>query len=303
MSSGDIHDRTTAEDDPWRYGWRFVQKVNAEGSEELEQVPLTLEDVLYPEVGDCHMHTPAHGQDCTYLFTVLREHLAARSDAAVFCDNRIDWGAEGVRPLGPDVAVFFHVGPYDPKEGTFYVGDHDSEPVLVIEVTSVSTRVNDVGPKVDLYWRAGVPLYIVADIAEEGRGEDEQRVTAFRRGATGYEPIVPDARGRIALTPLPLWIRLRDGRVALEDAAGKRIGDYTEIARQAREERQRADHIERELEGQIEANREAFRLREEAAALVAEEARLRLAEAARREEVEEKLRLALAELEKLRGAS
>lgn len=37
-------------DDPFRYGWRFVPRPTPDNPHHLEQVPLTLEDVLHPEV-------------------------------------------------------------------------------------------------------------------------------------------------------------------------------------------------------------------------------------------------------------
>ncbi len=38
--------------DPFRYGWRYVSVRGPDGTETLDQVPLTLEDVLFPETGD-----------------------------------------------------------------------------------------------------------------------------------------------------------------------------------------------------------------------------------------------------------
>jgi len=37
---------------PFRYGWRFVPRPTPDDPRHLEQVPLTLEDVLHPEAGD-----------------------------------------------------------------------------------------------------------------------------------------------------------------------------------------------------------------------------------------------------------
>jgi len=37
------------DNDPFRYGWRFMHRVGPDGREDLEQVPLTLEDVLHPQ--------------------------------------------------------------------------------------------------------------------------------------------------------------------------------------------------------------------------------------------------------------
>ena len=64
------------EPDPFRYGWRFVRMTGPGGEESLEQVPLTLEDVLFPEVGDFHVQTDAHDNDLGYLKDVFKSRLS-----------------------------------------------------------------------------------------------------------------------------------------------------------------------------------------------------------------------------------
>ena len=48
------------DENPFRYGWRYVRKMRADGKETWEQVPLTLEDVLHPREEDCIPEHPAH---------------------------------------------------------------------------------------------------------------------------------------------------------------------------------------------------------------------------------------------------
>ena len=48
---------------------------------------------------------------------------------------------------------------------TLDVAAEGARPALVVEVTSPSTRENDLGTKPDFYHRAGVPLYVIADVA------------------------------------------------------------------------------------------------------------------------------------------
>ena len=73
---------------------------------ELDQVPLTLEDVLFPEVGDFIVQSTPHNRDLMYLKSVCDSRLAGDPHAEVFSDCRVDWNLPGVRPLGPDIAVF-----------------------------------------------------------------------------------------------------------------------------------------------------------------------------------------------------
>jgi colicin import membrane protein len=49
--------------DPFRYGWRYVRVTRPDGTVVLDRVPLTLEDVLHPEVGDIILQSDPHGSD------------------------------------------------------------------------------------------------------------------------------------------------------------------------------------------------------------------------------------------------
>ena len=91
--------------DPFRYGWRFVPRPTPDDPHHLEQVPLTLDDVLHPEVGDFIVHSDRHETDRMYLTAVLRARLEASGAAIVLSDVRIAWDVPDLRPHGPDVMV------------------------------------------------------------------------------------------------------------------------------------------------------------------------------------------------------
>jgi colicin import membrane protein len=131
--------------DPYRYGWRYVRQTRSDGTEAFDQVPLTLEDV-HPEVGDFIVQTDPHDSDRAYLKAVFKARLNDDRSAAVLSDCRVDWNIPGVRPLGPDVAVFFGVRRHT-CWSTFDVSEEKARPALVIEVTSPETRTNDVGSR------------------------------------------------------------------------------------------------------------------------------------------------------------
>jgi len=167
--------RVPPKSDPYRYGWRYVRVRRPDGTVDFDQVPLVLEDLLHPEVDDFIVQNSAHHDDRGYLKMVFKARLKPDPGAVVLSDCRVDWNIPGVRPLGPDVAVFFGVERdrnYD--WATFNVAAEKARPALVIEVTSRNTRKNDLGIKVDYYRRAGVPLYVIADV--KGRGA-KRRVT------------------------------------------------------------------------------------------------------------------------------
>ena len=290
MSVGDVNEPTTSHDDPWKYGWRYVKRVDAEGKEHLDQVPLTLEGFLYPEEGDFRVETVAHVEDCQYLYAALRQHLRSRTDAIVLCDCRIDWGGDEVRPLGPDVAVFFGKQGHSRTAGTFYREDFEARPVFVIEVTSPSTRNKDVDDKVDLFWRARVPLYLIVDSTnDEGADVREMELIGYQAGLKGYERIEPDAQGRFQLTPLSLWLVAKNGKAVLQTENGEDVGDYLALAEEGRLERERNAELTKLIEEEIAFRQETEQREREAERIRAEETQKRI-EAEEREREAERIR-------------
>lgn len=237
VSMSGPHRRPSDDADPFRLGWRFVKVRQPNGTESYEQVPLTEEDVLFPEEGDFIVQTDYHYIDIQYLWALFRAWLAADLDPLVLGDCRVDWNIPGVRPLGPDVAVFFGVGPRHGDIGTFDVAAAGARRVLVIEITSPATRGNDLGIKVEFYHRARVPLYVIADATEAPGGGRRLELIAYRYTPARYRRVKPDARGRIALEPLGLLLGVvRDtqtdcDRLACYDAeTGREVGDYVAVS-------------------------------------------------------------------------
>jgi Uma2 family endonuclease len=225
------------EADPFRLGWRFVKVRRANGTEVYEQVPLTKEDVLFPEEGDFIVQTEYRNLDMGYVFALFRAWLADDPGALVLSDCRVNWNIPGVRPLGPDLAIFFGVGPRRGDTATFDVAAEGARPVLVIEITSPATRENDLGIKVKFYQRARVPLYVIADATEDPGGGRRLELIAYRYTTAGYRKVKPDARGRIRLGALGLLLGVvRDpqtdcDRLACFDAkTDEEVGDYTAIS-------------------------------------------------------------------------
>ncbi len=148
--------------DPFRYGWRFVHRPTPDDPHHLEQVPLILDDVLHPEVGDFIVHSDRHETDRMYLTDVLRLCLDRPGTAIVLSDVRIAWDVPGLRPHGPDVMVIPGLTQRD-DWSTFDVAQEGRRPALIIEITSPETRENDLVHKVEHYARAGVAQYVIVD--------------------------------------------------------------------------------------------------------------------------------------------
>jgi colicin import membrane protein len=262
----------------FEYGWRLVRRKGLNGQMECERIPLTLQDVLHPEFGDVHVLSDPHTDDCTYLRTVLKERYAGNRSVAVLSDCGIFWDQPGLEHHSPDLAVIFGV---KRRKGwqSFHVVKEKVRPVLIIEVTSPKTRVNDVETKVQEYARAGVTYYAIAD-DRRTRGRRRLKLISYRLEQGKYQKVRLDDQGRAWLEQVQLWLALRvnpetgEDRVALIDpASGLETGDYTAISRALKEAEARA----------------------------AAEAQARAAAEARAARAEERLRRQEEELRRLRG--
>ena len=275
---------TDADADPFRYGWRLVPRPTPDNPYHLEQVPLTLEDVLHPEEGDFIVHSDFHETDRMYLTAVLRARLEPSRRAIVLSDVRIAWDLPDLRAHGPDVMVIPGVRKRR-NWSTFDAAVERARPALIIEIVSPDARENDVVIKVDHYARAGVAQYVIVD--DTGRGGVRRlRLLDYRLEAGAYHLQEPDADGRVHLAIADVWLGIRRDHVVCYDAAGREIGDYVTVVRQAAKAEARAKQAAtRAKEAAVRARREAA-ARVEAEERARREAEAREAEAAARAEAE-----------------
>ncbi|MCS6842284.1 MAG: Uma2 family endonuclease [Roseiflexus sp.] len=258
--------------EPFRYGWRFVPHPTPDNPHHLEQVSLTLEDVLHPEVGEFIGHSDRHETDRMYLTAVLRARLEPSGIAIVLSDVHIAWDIPDLRAHGPDVMVIPGISERR-NWSTFEVVVEGVRPALIIEITSPETRANDLEIKVEHYARAGVAQYVIVDDMGGRGGERELRLLDYRLAERRYVAHPTDANGRVRLVIASLWLGVEGDHVVCYDERGVAIGDYVAVARQAAEAEERAQRTERR------ARRLAERARQEAAARAEAEARLRALEA------------------------
>ena len=277
---------TDADADPFRYGWRLVPRPTPDNPRHLEQVPLTLDDVLHPEVGDFIVHSDLHETDRMYLTAVLRARLEPSRRAIVLSDVRIAWDLPDLRAHGPDVMVIPGVRKRR-NWSTFDAAVERARPALIIEIVSPDARENDVVIKVDHYARAGVAQYVIVD--DTGRGGVRRlRLLDYRLEAGMYRLQEPDAEGRVHLALADVWLGIRRDHVVCYDAAGREIGDYVTVVRQAAKAEARAKQAAtRAKEAAARARREAA-ARAEAEERAQREAAAREAEARARMEAEER---------------
>lgn len=247
-STGEVIDKN----DPYPYGWRYVRFQKPNGEEKWERAPLTLEDILHPQVGDFRMHSEEHERFCAYLYNVFTARLASNGDAVVLHDVRVAWDHPDLVPHGPDIAVIFNIRRRC-NWSTFNVAEEETKPSLILEVTSLKTRSTDLVDKVEEYAQAGVPLYVIVDIAERRVGI-MRRLVGYQLTEVGYVPLAKNEYGWLWLEPVGVWLGLSGENLACYDEAGNLIEDYTGVTQAHAEAEERADKAEariRELEAEL----------------------------------------------------
>ncbi len=231
MTTTTITDPKVAEnikEDRFELGWRYVPRPLPNGDYFQERVPLTLEDILHPEVGDFRLHTQDHERFCVYLYDVFKACLTGDPTAIVLHDVRVAWAEPEIKAHGPDVSVIFGV-----KEqrdwATFDEKEEGTKPTLIVEVTSPKTRQVDLVDKFDEYAQVGLQFYIIID-THKHRGETVRRLLGYGLTETGYEMLIPDEQNRLWLQPLQIWLGIEDNEPRCYDQTGQPIGDYTQVS-------------------------------------------------------------------------
>ena len=227
------------------YGWRYVEVSRPDGSIEVEQIPLTLEDALHPQEDDQIPSNLLQNEVVRSIRNALDSLLRDRDDVLIFNDMLIDWGKPGIKAMSPDIVVFFG-GKLASWVGTYRVPEQGVTTEVVIEVTSPSTRSNDVEKKVVLYAQCGVPRYVIVDARYDARGETLQSLELKDYRAVGrvFELAPPDESGVVWLERLGLGLVVEGTTLRCLDGEGRPIETDFAEEREAREEAERRAHEE-----------------------------------------------------------
>jgi Uma2 family endonuclease len=263
-----IHPPTTSpppptpprDNDPFRYGWRFVRRVGPDGREDLEQVPLTLEDVLHPQEGDVIPENSFQEEERRYLADILNLRLPRAEGHLVLSDCLVNWGVPGIGNHSPDVSVFSGIVRPPPEPiGIFDLAASGGRCRMALEIVSPDTRNNDVIYKFDEYHQGGVPLYVIID---QKREYGLRELRGYEHTPDGYALISLTAQSRLPLRTLGLELVLEDNRLVCYDAAtGAKFGNYSQVfeacqtaeaqAQREAEARQTAEARLQELEAEV----------------------------------------------------
>jgi len=224
----DWEPETAPNDDPFRYGSRWRRLVLPSGEVTEQQIPLTPEDLLDPELGDEVTQSGPHADIATLLFDLLKRHFETDDGVLVTFDMKILWGIPGLLEPSPDVAVVRGITDKEAIRSVFNVPKEGVRPSLIVEVVSDSDaaiRRNDYEKKVDIYERAGIPEYLIVEPAFSSR--NRVLLTGYRMAPHGrYKKIQPDEKGRLLSETAGLWFGVAPDRHSVhvfEAATGARL--------------------------------------------------------------------------------
>lgn len=220
---------TPSEDDPFFFGYRDVERRDANGNKVWVQVPLTEDDVLHPIEGDHIEQNGLHEDNRGYLKDVFRWRLHDRPDVTVFSDCGIDFQC-GFRPLCPDVFVVTAPVRGNPHKALFPVKDERALIQLAVELTSPSTRDKDLDDKVELYAAGGVPFYVIVDNRIK-KDVVHTSILAYEMNPDRITRIPLTRPGRVRLPFVDLILTHEQGRLVCLLPDGTAIPDYETMMR------------------------------------------------------------------------
>ncbi len=258
-------------EDLFPFGFRTRRSPGPNGEPVGEWIPLTVDDLLDPQMGDEIPQTQAHSTSLLRLFYFLSWYYELREDVTVTFDMKMFWGIPGLKEPSPDIAVIPGARKIGSRE-SFDVVKEGVRPGLIIEVVSdlaPELRRHDHVDKVEIYQQVGIPEYLILDPPTDFT---QGLWTGYRLGPDRcYRRIEPDREGRLSSETTGLLFGVdTDGKAHLfcDARTGERLLDPHERLR-------RRDQARRDAEECAVREAEARRAAEEARrAAEAEVARL-----------------------------
>lgn len=171
--------------------------------------------VEYPESDGRPMgETELHIQEILDLIAALADHFREAADVHVGGDLLLYYAEGDPRSVVcPD--VFVTRGMSKELRRTYKLWEEGRPPSLIIEVTSRSTRNEDLRYKKALYERLGVAEYFLHDPLGEYL---QPPLQGFRLENGRYEPVASTTDGSLASTTTGLLLRREGQRLRLVDA-------------------------------------------------------------------------------------
>ena len=200
--------RPAVAQDPFRFGFRYQS--TADGGEDLEQVPLTLEDLVYPQEGDHVSQGLPHFSFLHPQADAMRRYLEKRSGFVVTSDVTLVLRSDG-KNCAPDVAVIR--GDFDPKEieGAINLRKVGGQLIFALEAVSTSDKQienKDLETNKERYAEEGVEEYVT--IYPKG-GRKVSNLVGWRLDPETDPPYVqipPDTKDRVYAKQLDVFLSI-----------------------------------------------------------------------------------------------
>lgn len=205
-------------------------------------------EIVYPESdGEPMAETEVHQDETIYLIEALKERFRPVPDVYVAGDMFLYFVQGDPRSVvSPDVFVVRGV-PKKKRRVYKFWEEGGRGPCLVIEVTSDSTRDEDVSGKKALYERLGVEEYFLYDPLEDYL---DPRIQGFRLSQGRYQKIRPEPDGSLLSRTIGVTFRVEGDRIRLvetdSDEPLLRYEEYASRAHRAQQAEARASDLERE---------------------------------------------------------
>ncbi len=222
--------------DPFRLGFRYRRGPDIEPG---EMVPLTPDDLLYPEEGDVVSEGLPHFLFLQPLVDALRRFFRKRVATHVTSNVTLVLG-DG-RNAGPDIAVIEGEIDVSAVERAVHLKKVGARLTFVLEAVSTSDKEiekKDLEGNLKRYAAEGVSEYFTV---YPTKGKEVRDLVGRELRDGGYVEIVPDGQGRICSQKLGLWFSIDASSrelVIVDAATGKRLRsseEETEARRQAEE--------------------------------------------------------------------
>jgi len=175
------------------YGWRDVVKQTPSGELIYEQVPLTAEDFLNPQLGDRMVQNSQYLDSRTDLYNFFKTRYDKDPTTRVFAELKMIWGIPDLKEPAPDVAIVKNIKNKDATRSNFNVVNEGTRPCLVIEIISPDYP-GDGTDKVKIYEQAGIEEYIIIHPHSE---KPFYEFKGYRLIRGQYQRIKPEKAGRL----------------------------------------------------------------------------------------------------------
>ncbi len=262
--------------DPFRLGFRERLTTTPDGREVFEQIPLTPEDLIYPQEGDVVSQGIPHYSFLDAWASPMRCCLEERPGIAAVTSDVTIVLRHDRKNCGPDIAVV--EGDFDAYELEGGINLRAVGGRLVFALEAVSTTAQEIEDK-DLktnlkrYAAEGVEEYCTV-YPKPGRKVSD--LVGRRLGPAGkYVEIAPDDEGRVVSKKLGLLFSIdaKTEKLVVEDAkTGQRLrildeaerclAEETAARKKAEAEKQKAEaDLEKESKARLQALAEVERLK------------------------------------------